>query len=46
MTYIKKNRETKTTMDIKRVYNKKPGSQSGGGGGGDADDTSSDAGES
>ena len=45
MTYIKKNRETKTTMDIKRVYNKKPGSQSGGGGG-DADDTSSDAGES
>lgn len=47
MTYIKKNRETKTSMDIKRVYNKKPGSQSGGGGGGDADDdTSSDAGES
>jgi hypothetical protein len=23
MTYIKKNRETKTTMEIKRVYNKK-----------------------
>lgn len=46
MTYIKKNRETKTTMDIKRVYNKKPGSQSGGGGGGDGNDTSSDAGES
>ena len=45
MTYIKKNRETKTTMDIKRVYNKKPGSQSGGGGG-DGNDTSSDAGES
>ena len=45
MTYIKKNRETKTTMDIKRVYNKKPGSQSGGGGGGDGNDTSSDAGE-
>ena len=46
MTYIKKNRETKTTMDIKRVYNKKPGSQSGGGGGGGGDDTSSDTGES
>ena len=46
MTYIKKNRETKTTMDIKSVYNKKPGSQSGGGGGGDGNDTSSDAGES
>ena len=45
MTYIKKNRETKTTLDIKRVYNKKPGSQSGGGGGGDGNDTSSDAGE-
>ena len=24
MSYIKKNRETKTTMEIKRVYNKKP----------------------
>ena len=23
MTYIKKNRETKTTMEIKRVYDKK-----------------------
>lgn len=46
MTYIKKNRETKTIMDIKRVYNKKPGSQSGGGGGGDGNDTSSDTGES
>ena len=47
MTYIKKNRETKTIMDIKRVYNKKPGSQSGGGGGGGGgDDTSSDTGES
>lgn len=45
MTYIKKNRETKTIMDIKRVYNKKPGSQSGGCGGG-GDDTSSDTGES
>ncbi|NBO72584.1 MAG: hypothetical protein EBU66_18580 [Bacteroidetes bacterium] len=26
MSYIKKNRETKTTMEIKRVYNTKPGS--------------------
>jgi hypothetical protein len=26
MTYIKKNRETKTTMEIKRVYNEKPSS--------------------
>jgi len=25
MTYIKNNRETKTTMEIKRVYNKKSG---------------------
>jgi hypothetical protein len=25
MAYIKKNRETKTTMEIKRVYNAKPG---------------------
>jgi len=40
MTYIKKNRETKTTMDIKRIYNKKPGSQGGG------DESSSDTGES
>jgi hypothetical protein len=47
MTYIKKNRETKTTMDIKRVYNKKPGSQDGcGGGGGGGDESSSDTGES
>ena len=37
MTYIKKNRETKTTMEIKRVYNKKAGSQ----GGGDGDDGAS-----
>ena len=44
MTYIKKNRETKTTMEIKRVYNKKPDSQDGGGGGGD--ESSSDTGES
>jgi hypothetical protein len=46
MTYIKKNRETKTTMDIKRIYNKKPGSQDGGGGGGGGDESSSDTGES
>lgn len=26
MAYIKKNRETKTTMEIKRVYNEKPSS--------------------
>ena len=30
MTYIKKNRETKTTMEIKRVYNTKPGAGAGG----------------
>jgi hypothetical protein len=43
MTYIKKNRETKTTMEIKRVYNKQVGSQVGG----DGDDgaSSSDTGE-
>jgi len=29
MTYIKKNRETKTTMEIKRVYNAKPGEGNG-----------------
>lgn len=40
MAYIKKNRETKTTMEIKRVYNTKPGS---GGSGGGADAESSDA---
>ena len=38
MTYIKKNRETKTTMEIKRVYNTKPG---GGGAGGEPDGASS-----
>lgn len=37
MTYIKKNRETKTTMEIKRVYNAKPGA---GAGAADADDSS------
>ena len=31
MTYIKKNRETKTTTEIKRVYNTKPGSSGGAG---------------
>jgi CxxC motif-containing protein len=37
MTYIKKNRETKTTMEIKRVYNTKPGAAgAGAGAGGDA----------
>lgn len=36
MTYIKKNRETKTTMEIKRVYNAKPGA------GAEGDDASSD----
>lgn len=30
MAYIKKNRETKTTMEIKRVYNTKPGASAGG----------------
>lgn len=34
MSYIKKNRETKTTMEIKRVYNTKPGGAGTGGGGG------------
>lgn len=32
MAYIKKNRETKTTMEIKRVYNTKPGAGAGGAG--------------
>jgi hypothetical protein len=31
MAYIKKNRETKTTMEIKRVYNAKPGAGAGAG---------------
>ena len=47
MTYIKKNRDTKTTMEIKRLYNEKPSSATkpdgdGGGNGngdGDGDDT-------
>ena len=41
MTYIKKNRETKTTTEIKRVYNKKASSQ----GGDDDGASSSDTGE-
>lgn len=41
MTYIKKNRETKTTMEIKRVYNAKTGASGSGG----ADGNSSDSGE-
>ena len=36
MMYIKKNRETKTTTEIKRVYNTKPGS--GGGAGAESSD--------
>lgn len=42
MTYIKKNRETKTSMEIKRVYNAKPGGagDAGGAGGANADDSS------
>jgi hypothetical protein len=41
MAYIKKNRETKTTTEIKRVYNTKPGS----GGGAGAGEESSDSGD-
>jgi hypothetical protein len=33
MAYIKKNRETKTTMEIKRVYNTKPEAGAGASGG-------------
>lgn len=42
MTYIKKNRETKTTMEIKRVYDKK---QKAGAEGADEGDDSADANE-
>ena len=42
MTYIKKNRETKTTMEIKRVYNTKPGAAGAGAGAGAGGDASSD----
>ena len=38
MAYIKKNRETKTSMEIKRVYDKKPNDGSGG-----ADDDSDES---
>lgn len=39
MAYIKKNRETKTTMEIKRVYNPKPGA----GGGANAESSDDEA---
>ena len=38
MTYIKKNRETKTTTEIKRLYNEKPSSATKPGDGADGDD--------
>jgi len=37
MAYIKKNRETKLSTDIKRVYNEKPSSAKKGGDGGDGE---------
>jgi hypothetical protein len=37
MMYIKKNRVTKTTMEIKRVYHTKAGARGGGGGGDEPD---------
>ena len=40
MTYIKKNRETKTTTEIKRVYNAKPGASASAGAGASSDDES------
>ena len=47
MMYIKKNRESKTTTEIKRVYNTKPGSSggAGAGAGANAGEDSSDGGE-
>jgi hypothetical protein len=39
MAYIKKNRETKTTMEIKRVYNEKPASSKKGDDADDSDET-------
>ena len=39
MAYIKKNRETKTTMEIKRVYNEKPSSAKKGDDADDSDET-------
>ena len=43
MAYIKKNRETKTTTEIKRVYNTKPGSSGGSGAGAGADSSDDEA---
>ena len=43
MAYIKKNRETKLSMDIKRVYNEKPSSAKKGDGDGEGSDGDSDA---
>ena len=42
MAYIKKNRETKTVMEIKRVYNEKQSSAKKGGAAGDDDDDDTD----
>lgn len=42
MTYIKKNRETKTTMEIKRLYNEKPSSAKKPGDGADNDNDDAD----
>jgi len=43
MSYIKKNRETKTTMEIKRVYHTNTGAKgAGGGGGGGEEDSDTD----
>jgi hypothetical protein len=42
MTYIKKNRETKISTDIKRVYNEKPSSAKKGDGNGNGNDDGSD----
>ena len=39
MAYIKKNRETKMSTEIKRVYNEKPASATKGGGADDDEDT-------
>jgi hypothetical protein len=38
MAYIKKNRESKTTTEIKRVYNTKPGGGGGAGAGAESSD--------
>jgi len=45
MAYIKKNRETKLSTDIKRVYNEKPSSMKKGDGEGDDSDGDSNAAE-